>query len=445
MSSILITKSRVLDPSQQLDLQADVAVSQGLIQQIAPDINPHGFDQIIDASGCLLTPGLIDPHVHLREPGQEHKETIETGTHAAIQGGFTTVCCMPNTAPALDSPLLIQGLIARANQTAHCRVFPVAAGTINRQGSHPAPIHALADAGAVGISDDGDAIFDSSVMASVLKACADVDLCFMQHCQDPTLTRNASMHAGEIATRLGLIGWPREAEEIIIQRDLTLNRSVGCRYHIQHVSSAGSIDLIGTAREQGQPVTAEVSPHHLNLTHEACAAPDGRSFNTNAKMNPPLRQQADIDALRHAVADGIITVLATDHAPHALHEKQQPFASAPFGIIGLETALPLYAQALIATGLIDWPKLIELLTINPARLCNLDRLGLGSMALNSPADLTIIDPNLTWTCTEDQLAGKSTNTPFIGETLTGRAVTTIVQGQIVHTMLPIHQSGQPSL
>lgn len=424
-SSLLITGARVIDPKSGLDARADIALADGRIAAIGPNLSRSPAQDVINADGLILAPGLIDPHVHLREPGQEHKETLATGTAAAVAGGFTSVCCMPNTSPALDTPEVLGFIERRARATAHCRVFPVAAASKGRKGEELTEIQLLAAAGAAAFSDDGDCIPTPGMMARVLAAVKPTGLCFMQHCQEPTLTRGSAMHAGAIATRLGLPGWPRIAEELIIQRDIMLNRSIGARYHVQHISSGASVDLVRQARAMGQPVTAEASPHHLLLTHEACD-----NYNTLAKVNPPLREAADVDALRQGVADGTITILATDHAPHSADEKALPFEDAPFGFIGLETALPLYVEALVTTGLISWPRLIALLTLEPARLCNLDARGLGSLSVGGPADLTLIDPALTWTITARDLAGRSTNTPFLGRAVTGRAVTTIVGGVI---------------
>jgi dihydroorotase len=424
----LIIGARVIDPASGLDSTMDIAIGpDGRIAAIGQGLpKPSDPASIIDAGGLIATPGLIDPHVHLREPGGEHKETIASGTRAALSGGFTTVCCMPNTMPTLDSPEVLSDLAGRIARTALCRVFPVAAGTFGRKGEQPAPIAALAHAGAVGISDDGDAIASDSMMLAVLSATQAAGLAFMQHCQDPATTVGASMHDGEVAVRLGLIGWPRSAEESILERDLKLVAQTGCRYHAQHLSSGGSVEILRRARAAGLPASGEVSPHHLILTHEAC---DG--FDTSAKMNPPLRETADIAALRQGVADGVITVLATDHAPHAAHEKAQPFEDAPFGIIGLETALPLYAEALVHSGAIDWPRLIAMMTIEPARLCGLDRLGLGQLAIGAPADITLIDPEHAWIFDATQVAGLSANSPFLGRSLRGRAVMAIVGGRVV--------------
>lgn len=435
MPSILIRKGRVIDPASNRDEEADLFIVDGRIRSIGPNLGVKA-DETIDATGLIVAPGLIDPHVHLREPGQEHKETILTGSRAAVAGGFTAVCCMPNTSPTLDSPEIVRFVYDQARR-AECRVFPVAAGTVGRKGEKMAEIRLLARAGAVGISDDGDVIASAGVMKSVLTATASAGLAFMQHCQEPTLTQNAAMHAGGISTRLGLTGWPRIAEEIIIERDVRLVGETHCRYHVQHLSCAGSVDIVHAARERGLPVTAEVSPHHLLLTDEACLG-----YDTSAKMNPPLRETSDLEALRRGVAEGVITVLATDHAPHTPDEKSLPFSEAPFGIIGLETALAGYARALIEPGHIDWPRLIELLTISPAKLCNLDAQhlgddGLGELREGGLADVTVIDPARRWTVSQEDLAGQSRNTPFFDWTFQARPVMTIVGGVVRMSRLEV--------
>lgn len=420
---ILIKKARVIDPASGIDRVADVALREGRVADIG-EAPPLEDPIIVDGEGLIACPGLIDPHVHLREPGQEHKETVLSGSLAAAAGGFTTVCCMPNTSPALDSPEVLAFLADRARE-AHCRVFPVAAATVGREGQLPSEIALLARAGAVAFSDDGDAIASAGVQRQVLGLVRDTGRAFMQHCQEPSLTHGAAMNAGEIATTLGLGGWPAIAEELIIERDIRLNTGIGCRYHVQHISAAGSVDLVRKARGKGLPVTAEASPHHLLLTDEACLG-----FDTMAKVNPPLRTRADVEAVRAGVADGTITVLATDHAPHAAHEKDADFSSAPFGMIGLETALALYHQALVESGILDWPRLISMMTVAPAALCNLDRMGLGKLAVGGPADVTLIDPESAWTISTDDFAGKSTNSPFIGREVGVRPVATIVGGEL---------------
>ena len=432
--TVLIAGARVIDPASGTDRTADIALRGGVIARIDEGLSRTDADRVVEAEGLIACPGLIDPHVHLREPGGEHKETIATGTRAAASGGFTTVCCMPNTLPCMDSPEILGFVNQRARETGHCRVFPVAAATVGRQGERMVEIELCRQAGAVAFSDDGDVVQSAGMMKSIMTAVAHARSVFMQHCQDTTLTGGSVMHAGSVATRLGLTGWPREAEEIIIERDARLSRATGCRYHVQHLSSGGSVEIVRRERAargaEGVSFTAEASPHHLTLTHEAC---DG--FNTAAKMNPPLREQSDVDAVIEGVVDGTITILATDHAPHAPEEKAAPFDDAPFGIIGLETALSIYAEVLVHSGRMDWPAMLALMTINPAKLCGLDAgsggPGLGALAEGGPADVTLIDPDAEWTVTADQLAGKSVNTPYLGRTVRSRAVAAFVAGRPV--------------
>ncbi|MCC6677524.1 MAG: dihydroorotase [Phycisphaerales bacterium] len=429
MASVLIAGGRVLDPASGLDRAADVAVKDGKIAAIGPGLARPGVDRVINAEGCLVTPGLIDPHVHLREPGQEHKETIASGARAAVAGGFTTVCCMPNTSPALDTPELVRFVLGRGEQSA-ARVFPVAAISKQRRGNELAEISLMARAGAVGFSDDGDCVASAGLMARALAVVKPTGLAIMQHAQDPTLTKGASMHAGEIALKLGLGGWPRVAEEVIVERDIRLNRGIGCRYHVQHISSGETVAILRRARAEGQPVSGEASPHHLLLTHEACIGADGLGYNTMAKVNPPVRETSDMKALREGIADGTITVLATDHAPHTDSEKALPFEEAPFGLVGLETALALYIEALVSSGVIGWMKLVQLMTVGPAKLCGLDRMGLGRLEVGGPGDVTVIDPEVKWTIGQKDLVGASNNTPFLGRKVKGRAIATVVGGEV---------------
>ena len=427
MPTLLLHHARVIDPASGLDQVTDVLIEGGRVSSIGADLTQPPGAQRVDCSGLIVAPGLIDPHVHLREPGGEHKETIATGTAAATAGGFTTVCCMPNTTPALDSPEMIDALKTRARETGQCRVFPVGAVTLGRKGETLAEIELMSERGAVAFSDDGDVVESANVMLRALREIARTGKVMMQHCQDVTLTRGSVMNSSPTATRLGLTGWPAIAEEIVIERDVRLAAQAGCRYHVQHLSAAGSVEIVRRAREtHGDLITAEASPHHLLLTDEAC-----EGFNTLAKMNPPLRGAEDVEAVVAGVIDGTITVLATDHAPHAPEEKALDFESAPFGIIGLETALALYAQALVAPGHIGWHRLIELMTVNPAKLCGLDEMGLGRLEAGGPADITLIDPELEWTISGSDLAGKSRNTPFLGRTVKGRAVRTMVAGRTV--------------
>jgi dihydroorotase len=337
---------------------------------------------------------------------------------------------MPNTTPAIDTATTFDFVRLRALETASCHVHIVAAATENRKGESLAAMHDMARAGAVAFSDDGDGIASANVMRSVLQTCRTLGRAFMQHCQDPTLTIGASMHDGPVSASLGLVGWPRVAEETMLERDLRLNLDIGCSYHAQHLSSGGSVEILRAARAAGVVATGEVSPHHLLLTDDAC-----EGWNTSAKMNPPLREAADRQALREGVAEGVITVLATDHAPHTTVEKAVPFEEAPCGVVGLETALPLYAEALIQSGAIEWPRLIALLTIEPARLCRLAERGVGTLQVGGPADVTVIDPTAQWTIDPAAFKSKSANTPFLGRGVMGRAEMTIIAGELRHTTL----------
>lgn len=471
MPNLLIVNGRVIDPASGFDGVADVAIADGIIAAVGKGLSRAHLDprQVIDASGCIVTPGLIDPHVHLREPGMEEAETIASGSAAAAAGGFTTVCCMPNTSPALDDDALIEFVYTQAERTARggSRVFPVGAVSKDRKGEELAEIMLMARAGAVGFTDDGDCVASAALMSKALTYIKPTGLALMQHCQEMSLTRGASMHAGSVSTRLGLGGWPRVAEEMIIERDVRLNRTIGCPYHVQHLSSGGSVSIVRQARADRLPVSAEVSPHHLLLTHELVetghgmngggrSTPENRSpaYWTAAKMNPPLRERSDIAAILEGVADGTITILATDHAPHTQDRKSLEFESAPFGITGIETALALYIKALIEPGVIDWPRMIAMMTIEPARLCGLDRLdsrggspagaptmGLGRLHVGSAGDVTIIDPNLEWTIDASRSLSLSRNTPFDGWKVKGRAVATIVGGEIAWEPAGEHVAG----
>ena len=439
LSPLLITGGRVIDPATGFDDDADVLLEGGRVVAVVRGGRGGGgvakpqAAGVVDASGLIVSPGLIDPHVHLREPGGEDKETIATGAASAVNGGFTSVCCMPNTRPALDDDGRIDFVYHQARRAGLCNVFPVGAATKGREGRELAEMTLMAGSGAVGFSDDGVAVASSAMMAKVLAYAATTGRVFMQHCEDPELGGGA-MNAGTLATRLGLSGWPGVAEELIIQRDALLCRHQGWRprYHVQHISTAGGVELVRRARDEAAAsgmedhFTAEASPHHLLLTDESCAG-----YDPNYKMNPPLRTRRDIDALIDGIVDGTITVLATDHAPHTAEEKALEFAAAPYGIIGLDCALPLYIEALLTPGhppRLDWPRLLAMMTINPARLCGLD--GRGTLAEGSHADITLIDPDVRWTIDIHDFASKSRNCPFNGREVTGRAVATIVGGEV---------------
>ena len=421
---ILVRGGRVIDPLRGFDAVGDVLLRGERVERISPTPLPATGLRVIDADGCLVCPGLIDPHVHLREPGGERKETIRTGSEAAIAGGFSMVACMPNTQPALDLPSLVDFVRLKAAEAGLARVRVVAAATVGREGERLAPMGAMARAGAVAFSDDGDGIASAMVMRRVLATCRSVDRPFLQHCQEATLTHEAVMNEGPLAAKLGLGGWPAVAEEIMFERDVRLNGSIGCRYHAQHLSSAGSVEILRRAKAAGQPVSGEASPHHLLLTDAAC---DG--WNTIAKVNPPLRSGADADALRKAVADGTIEVLATDHAPHTASEKGRDFGSAPFGCIGLESAVGMYGLALVKSGLMDWTSVIERMTVGPARLLGLLEAGFGRLFEGGPADVSVIDPAAEWKVDVASFRSRSRNCPFEGWTAHGRPVAVITQGR----------------
>jgi dihydroorotase len=423
MSSILIQNGTILDPSRVFETRADLLIRDGKIAAIGGGLGPA--DRVIDATDHYVTPGLIDIHVHFREPGDEEEETVASGSAAAVAGGFTTVCCMPNTKPPLDNAGQVEFIRRQAERVGLANVHAVGAITKGRDGKELAEMGSMLEGGAIAFSDDGVGVADASVMRKALQYAKMFDVVLMQHCEEPTLSGGA-MHGGLVSLTLGLPGIPAEAEQLMIGRDLLLNRAIRCPYHVQHISTAGSVDLIRQAKKQGLAVTCEVSPHHLLLTDEAC-----RSYDTNYKMNPPLRTAADIRACIDGVRDGTIDILATDHAPHRAEEKELEFAYAPFGIIGLECALPLYIKALVDPGHITWMQLIEMMTTRCAHIVKLQK---GTLQIGADADVTIIDPHLQWRIDMTQFAGKSRNCPFHGWDVVGRARTTIVGGVVKWTM-----------
>jgi dihydroorotase len=415
----LIQNGTILDPSQNLERKADLLLRDGRVSSIGTNLGKA--DKVIDAADCYVTPGLIDIHVHFREPGDEEEETIASGAMAAVAGGFTTVCCMPNTKPPLDNEGQVEFILRESERVKLANVWPIGAITKAREGKELAEIGSMHARGAIAFSDDGVGVGDPSVMRKALQYSKMFDAVLMQHCEEPTLGLGA-MHSGVVATELGLPGIPAEAEQLMIARDLLLNRTINCRYHVQHISTAWSVELIRRAKRDGQNVTAEVAPHHLLLTDESC-----RGYDTNFKMNPPLRTKADVDACIKGVIDGTIDCLATDHAPHRAEEKELEFMYAPMGIIGLECALALYIKALVTPGHIDWMKLIELMTIAGAKIIKSDR---GTLREGAAADVTIIDPAMNWTVDMNRFHGKSRNCPFHGWNVNGRAVTTLVGGEV---------------
>ena len=423
--SINIRGGRVIDPASGRDEKGDVFIADGKIAA-APAVGAPDFD----ARGLVVCPGFIDIHVHLREPGHGAKETIETGTKAAAAGGFTSVVAMPNTNPVADHPGIIAWMAERAAQVGAVNVFTTGAITAGSLGEQLAPIGAMAQAGIVAVTDDGRCVQNHEVMRRAAEYCALFGLPILDHCQDAsTAGHEAMMHEGYWSTVLGLAGWPRMAEEIIVARNALLSEATGTAIHCQHLSSAGSVRLLREARSRGVRLSGEVCPHHIALTDETLAG-----YDTNFKMNPPLREPADIDALLGGIADGTIDILATDHAPHAVYEKEVEFAAAPFGIVGLETAVGIFCEMLLhRRQVIDLPRLVAMLTANPAKLLKLDR---GTLAAGAPGDVTVIDPQMAWTVDKEKFASKGRNTPFHGWNLRGRAVRTIVGGRTAWELSP---------
>ncbi len=420
---LLIRGGRVLDPSQDLDATRDVLVVDGLVAGVGEGLDAPEGAQEIDASGLLITPGLIDVHVHLREPGGEHKETIATGARAAAAGGFTAVCAMPNTDPVVDDPagvgfVLAQGAAARA-----ARVYPVGAISQGQEGRQLAAIGEMVEAGAVGITDDGNPVMNSGLMRRAMEYAQAFDVPVADHPEDLGLSGQGVMNEGLVSTRLGLRGKPNASEDVHIVRDLLLAELTGGRIHLQHVSTAYSVEAIRQAKARGVSVTAEASPHHLVLTDEAV-----EGYDTDAKMNPPLRSAVDREAVRQGLADGTLCVLATDHAPHHYDEKEQAFDDAPNGIVGLETSLGLALTHVVGKDVIDLPMLVDRMSCGPARAFGLPG---GTLSAGSVGDVTIIDLEEAWTVDRAAFLSKSRNTPFHCWELTGRARFTIVGGEVV--------------
>ena len=426
--SLAIRGGRVIDPANNIDTVADVLIEDGRIVSIGEH---SGAGETIDASGLIVCPGFVDIHTHLREPGFEHKETIESGTQAAARGGFTTVCAMPNTEPPTDSAGAVDFVLRRAAETGLVRVLPIGCVTRRREGKELAELAELARAGAVAFSDDGSPVADAGLMRRALEYAGMLATPVIDHCEDPALSGGV-MHEGWVATRLGLRGVPAAAEETMVARDIALAAETGSHVHLAHVSTAGSVELVRQAKARGLAVTAEVTPHHLALTHEAvltgpAETPAGLAYDTNAKVNPPLRSREDVAACVAGLVDGTIDCIATDHAPHAIQDKLCEFDAAAFGISGLETALALCLTAL------DIETAIQRLTVAPVRAIGLDRRieGLGTLSPGAPADVALIDPAAEWTVEPELFASKGKNTPLAGRTLRGRVTATVYGGKVV--------------
>lgn len=422
MSRILVRGGRVLDPSTDKDEMSDVLVEDGKIVAVGPELDVRGAE-VLDASECWVAPGFIDMHTHLREPGQEYKEDLASGGRAGVAGGFTALACMANTEPVNDDPSVTEFIRERASQDSPARVYPIAAATQGLEGKVMTEMSALRAAGAVAFSDDGKTIMDSGVMRRVLEYSRLIDALVVVHAEDCSLVGHGVVNEGPISTKLGLPGNPTLAEDILVGRDLALARLTGARLHIAHISSAGSVAMVRLAREEGIQVTAEVSPHHLTLTDEAALG-----FDTNTKMAPPLRSRADVEACRAGLAEGVIDAIATDHAPHAVHEKEQDFEGAPPGILGLETAFSVVLD-LVRDEVVTPFELVRRLSTAPAQLLGVEG---GTLREGAAADIAVLSPERRWTYDPAKGYSKSRNSPWAGKQFEGRVEATLVAGKLVY-------------
>jgi dihydroorotase len=424
---IRLRGGRVIDPANKIDTVTDLWIEGGVIAALG-DFGNREADETFDCTGKIVAPGLIDMHVHLREPGREEDETIATGVASAIAGGVTSVACMPNTEPALDSQSSAEFVVQQARRANLANVFPIGAITKGRQGNELSEMGGLVQGGAVAFTDDGTPVSSAEVMRRAMEYARGLGKAILSHSEDLELTKGGVMHEGAVSVRLGLKGMPSAAEEIMVYREIALAEISGAHVHILHVSTAGSVDLIRNGQKKGIRVTGEACPHHLTLTDESL-----RTFDTNYKMAPPLRTQADIEALIDGLKDGTLSVLATDHAPHALEKKTREFDQAPNGIIGLETFLPISIQALIEPGHLDWPRMLGMMTIAPAQVLGIDR---GTLTPGAVADVTVIDPDVEWTIDPTRFKSKSRNCPFGGWKVRGRAEIVMVGGDIKQRKSP---------
>lgn len=422
--SILIQNGHVIDPATNTSEVMDVLIQGKKIKAMGKDLPSDGVDQVIDAQGLVIAPGLVDIHVHFREPGQTSKEDIVSGARAGAAGGFTTVVTMANTMPRIDNAPAVMRAIRRGKEDACINVLPTACATKEMKGQELTPMAELKDAGIIAVTDDGQDIASTAIMRRVFEYAAMLDLPYMAHCEDESLAQGGAMNEGYTATRLGIPGIPKAAEEIRIDRNIRLANMTGAHVHIQHITTAEGIDTVRHFKTKGWKVTCEACPHHWMLTDEAVA-----DFNTNAKMNPPLREQLDIDGIIEGIKDGTVDCISTDHAPHTPTEKEVEFAKAPFGILGLETALPLTITGLVEPGHITLERAIELLTLAPSKLMNLPS---GKLEEGGKAELCIFDPKQKWTVGLDDIYSKSRNSPFLDTEVTGRIRYTICKGEIVH-------------
>jgi dihydroorotase len=419
-----LKNGHLLDPVSGRDEEMDIRIVDGRIEEMGPSLPDREGAETVLLKGKIVAPGFIDMHVHLREPGYEHKETILSGCTAAAAGGFTAVCCMPNTSPAIDDESVVRFIQNKARVALNglVDVHPIAAVTQRRAGERLAPLAELSAAGAVAFTDDGDPVHDAEIMRRALEYAAMFNRPIIQHAQETSMTRGAVMNEGMTSTELGLVGMPSIAEEVMVARDINLVDYTGSQYHVAHISVAGTVDLVRASKARGLNVTCEVTPHHFTLTDDKV-----RSFDTNTKMNPPLRTRADVEAMKEGLRTGVIDVIATDHAPHSFDEKQVEYQAAPFGIVGLETALGLCLTELFKTGVLTLHQLVEKLSTNPRRILHLPQIVL---AAGQPANITIFDPLAEWVVDHTTFRSKSKNTPFSGRRLYGRPFAVINNGQV---------------
>jgi dihydroorotase len=419
-NQLLIKNGRVIDPANGIDEKCNVLIADGKIVEIGQIDVP--VQAVIDAAGKLVTPGLIDIHVHFREPGDEEEETIASGSAAAVAAGFTSVVCMPNTNPAVENETDVEYIHRKGRKARKTHVYVMGAITKQRQGVELAEMGLMTEAGAVGFTDDGCGVQDPSVMLRALKYAAMFDVVVAQHCQDDSFAGDGVMNAGFYSTILGLPGMDALGEEAMLWRDIQLVKKTNVRYHAQHISTAGSVELVRAAKKDSLPITCEVTPHHVLFTDECCA-----EYDTNYKVNPPLRGPQDVEALKNAIAEGLIDALVSDHAPHLQSEKELEFLAAPFGIASLECALGLYVKALIEPGILDWPALIRLMTEKPAKIIGIDK---GTLGKGKQADVTIIDPEAEYVIDVNTFLSKSRNCPYHGWDVKGKVEKTVVGGEI---------------
>jgi dihydroorotase len=427
MTDLLIRGGRVIDPSRGTDGVADLYLKDGKIEAVGRNIPAQPGAEVLDATGKVVAPGLIDLHVHLREPGFEHAETIATGALSAVAGGFTAVCAMPNTDPVTDSQATVGFVVRQSIRAGLARVYPIGAVSMGQRGEQLTEFGEMVQAGAVAVSDDGKPVRSSHLMRTALEYAKTFGIPVADHCEDMSLAEGGAMHEGLVSARLGLKGIPSAAEEIMVARDIILAELTGGHVHLCHMSTRGSVELIRWAKSKGLRVTAEATPHHFTLTHERC-----EGYDTNAKMNPPLREAADRDAIRLGLKEGTIDCIASDHAPHHYDAKEREFDDAPNGIVGLETALGLAIRELVEPGILSLPELLARMSTVPARIFGLAG---GTLAVGAPADVVVLDPARRWVVRREELHSRSANTPFLNETLVGQADLTLVGGRVAFDRL----------